>query len=941
MQDLRKKIAKSAEERLVLPVGRSPARELKRYKNFLKVESARLKMLHRGGAGGSDICHARATVLDELHTHILRSVQQNYEATHDEPIPRYVLVAIGGYGRAELNPCSDIDIMILHAADGVAASRGKLPPFLQALVDPDGLLYTLYDIGLKVGHSVRTINDCVQVANEDMQTKTSLLEARRLMGDEALFEQFQSVILAKCIMGRENEYIEQRIEDQATRRKKWSDTPLLQEPNIKNGCGGLRGFQNLIWMSLVKYRTRNLKELQEKELISRRERKDLAAAYDFLLRTRNELHYLTGKESDILTKAVQPKVAYALGYTDRSPATRLEKFMRDYYTQARNIYLICRTIEQRLALNPNPTGLGIIKGIFGKLVSKPHLDGFDLHNGEIKHQSRRVFSNSPHRLMRIFLYAQQRSYRIHPDTEQLIRQSLRLVDSSFLADPEVHETFRDILSQKGNVAPALRAMHDVGFLGKYLPEFGRMTCLVQHEFYHQYTGDEHTLQCIDHLDELFSGGNRFAEPYQKIFSKVDNSFPLYLSLLLHDAGRGLEEDTKHEDVGVKLATRVAERMKLDSAVADTLKFLVRNHLTMVVISQRRDLDDPAVIEHFTGVVQTAERLNLITLHTVADSLGTAPDLWNDFKDQLLRTLYRMTWREVSGETAIRRSEEKHRHHLVEQVAAILPPTFERDEISAHFSSLPGRYFRIHDAKQISADMQLCHRFMWNQIGRDDSLPLAPIITWSDEQVRGCSTVRIASWDRLGLFSIIAGSFAAAGLSILSARGFTRADEIVLDTFQVVRAADGGLVAKKEREVFERILFKALTESADFTNEIALQKSDDALKEVYGEDRLETKISFDNDTSEKFTVIDLETEDRVGLLYAVSGAFVDLNIDIELVKITTEKGAAIDSFYVEEKNGGKLLDAQRQVAVESKIRSAILNLDELCESLVLFHGLAKG
>lgn len=940
MQEHLKKIAKSAEDRLVLPAGRLPGRELKRYKNFLKVETARLKMLHRGGAGGMDVCRARATVLDELHVHILRSVRQNFEATHDGPVPKFALIAIGGYGRAELNPCSDIDIMILHTGDNVAASVGKLPDFLQALVEPDGLLYTLFDVGLKIGHSVRTISDCVQVANEDMQTKTSLLEARLLAGDQGLFEQFQAVILANCIIGFENEYIEQRIEDQAERRRKWDDTPLLQEPNIKNGCGGLRGFQNLIWMSLVKYRTRNLKELQEQELISRRERKDLAAAYDFLLRTRNELHYLTGKESDILTKAVQPKVAYALGYTDRSPALRLEKFMHDYYMQARNIYLICRTIEQRLALSPNPTRMGLIKGIFGKLVSKPHLDGFEMHNGEIKHETRRTFSNSPRRLMRVFLYAQQRSFRIHPDTEQLIRQSLRLVDSKFLADNHVHETFREILSQKGNVAPTLRAMHDVGFLGKYLPEFGRMTCLVQHEFYHQYTGDEHTLQCIDHLDELFADGNRFAEPYQKIFNKVDNSFPLYLSLLLHDAGRGMEDDTKHEDVGVKLAARVADRLKLDAAITDTLKFLVQNHLTMVVISQRRDLDDPTVITQFTEIVQTAERLNLITLHTVADSLGTAPDLWNDFKDQLLRTLYRMAWREVNGETAFMRSEQKLREHLVEQVATILPPTFQRDEIDAHFNSLPSRYFRIHDARQIASDMQLCHRFMWNQFGREDNMALAPIIMWKDETDRGCSAVRIASWDRLGLFSIMAGSFAAGGLSILSARGFTRSDEIVLDTFHVVNAATGELVDRKKREAFEEILFQALTEEADFAQQIAMQKSNSELKKVYGADRLETTIFFDNDTSEKFTVIDLETEDRVGLLYAVSGAFADLNLDIELVKITTEKGAAIDSFYVEEKHGGKLTDQQRLIAVESKIRTAILNLDELCESLVLFHGLTK-
>lgn len=939
MPDLLEKIKSSAEERLTLPAGRSPAQELKRYKNYLKVESARLKMLHRGGAGGIEVCQARAAVLDELHTSILKSVTQNFVAENNDHLPRFALIAIGGYGRAELNPNSDIDIMILHTGDNVAAAAGKLPPFLQTLTDPGGLLYTLFDIGLKVGYSVRTITDCVKVANDDMQSKTSLLEARLITGDQALFEQFRATLLAKCIMGFENRYIGERIEDQNTRRSKWGDTPLRQEPNIKNGCGGLRDFQNLIWMALVKFRTKNLQELQERDLVSRRERKDLAAAYDFLLRTRNELHYLTGKDGDILTRNVQPKVAYALGYTDRSPALRLEKFMRDYYRHSRHIYLICRTIEQRLALSPNPTRLGIIKGIFGKLVTKPHLDGFDMENGEIRHQSRRVFSNSPRRLMRIFLYAQQRNYTIHPETAQLIRHNLRLVDSAFLADPHVRESFIEILSQSGNVAPTLRSMHDLDFLGKFLPEFGRLTCLVQHEFYHHYTGDEHTLRCIEKLDELHAGKNRFAAPYQRIFNGIDNPFPLYLSLLLHDAGRGME-DIKHEEVGVKLAKRVSKRLKLDEETRATIIFLVQNHLTMVALSQRRDLDDPAVINHFSSIVESPGRLNLLTLHTVADSLGTADDLWNGFKDQLLRTLYAKTKAEVAGETAMLRSEKAHRDHVYREVRAILPSTFQSDEINAHFDHLPPRYFHINSHRDIAADMQLVHRFMWNQLGMEDRNALSPIIMWRDESDIGCTSTRIASWDRLGLFSTIAGAFAASGLSILTARGFTRADEIVLDTFEVVSADSGQPATKKQREVFESTLERALTDEDEFIGKIADRNNSRSLQELYGEDRMETVVRFDNDTSETFTVIDLETEDRVGLLYTVSSALAELNIDIDLVKITTEKGAAMDSFYVEEQGGGKLTEKRRLVAVESKIRSAILGLDELCDSVQYFKKLSR-
>ncbi|MGK0197254.1 MAG: [protein-PII] uridylyltransferase [Yoonia sp.] len=923
VSDLLLKIQENAKDRLELPVGRSPAREIKRYKTFLKVETARLKILHRGGGGGREVCRVRSEVLDQLQIHILDSVRQNVLANSSDPLPRFALVAIGGYGRAELNPCSDIDIMLLHASDSVAASMGKLPPFLQALVDPDGLLYTLYDMNLKVGHSVRTINDCVKVANEDMQSKTSLLEARLITGDEQLFEQMQSVVLAKCILGFEDEYIAQRIEDQDTRRKKWGDTAFLQEPNIKNGCGGLRDYQNLIWMSLVKYRTRNLKELQEKELISRRERKDLEAAYDFLLRSRNELHYLTNREGDILTKNVQPKVAYALGYTDRSPARRLELFMHDYYLQARNIHLITRTIERRLALLPNPGKLNFLKGIFGKIVTKPYIDGFDIHAGELKHQNRRVFSNAPRRLMRVFLYAQQRNCVLHPDTSQLVRQSLRLVDGAFIADEHVHSTFQEILSQKGTVAGTLRAMHEVDFLGKYMPEFGRMTALVQHEFYHQYTGDEHTLRCIEKLDELWEEGNRFATPYHRIFQQIDTPFPLYLAMLLHDAGRGLDA-TNHSESGSKLAQRVATRLQLDEDTTDLLRFLIEHHLTMVSISQRRDLDDATVISHFANIVQSPENLNLLTLHTVADSMGTSDDLWNGFKDQLLRTLYMKTNAEVSGDTAFMRSEQKHREQLRGKVIQILPSTFKADEINAHFDKLPRRYFHVHGAREIASDLQLVHRFMWNQLApEEDKLALAPVITWRDETDLGCTSMRIATWDRRGLFSLLAGAFAVSGLSILSARGFTRDDEIVLDTFHVVSTTTGEMAGKKQRERFEETLFQAVTEQLDFHDLLASRNLERPTEYHEG---IETEIDFDNDTSANFTVMDLETEDRVGLLFAVSDVLADLGIDIELVKIATEKGAAIDSFYLCELGGGKLKAVERQSEITAKIRTAILGLD---------------
>ncbi len=321
-------------------------------------------------------------------------------------------------------------------------------------------------------------------------------------------------------------------------------------------------------------------------------------------------------------------------------------------------------------------------------------------------------------------------------------------------------------------------------------------------------------------------------------------------------------------------------------------------------------------------------MRALTLHTVADSLGTSDDLWNGFKDTLHKTLYRKTLTEVGGETTILRSEKHHRENVREQVGAILPETFSPEEINAHFNNLPDRYFHINSAKEIAADIQLVHRFMWNQLGAQDHMALAPVIMWRDEPNRGCTSGRICTWDRLGVFSKIAGSFAAAGLSILTARGFTRDDEIVLDTFEVVSAFTGALTNKDQRAQCEEILLQALTAEVDFDTLISKLKEAAPVYQVYDEERMRTTVHFDNETSSEFSVIDLETEDRIGLLYAVSQAFAASDIDIDLAKISTEKGAAIDSFYVSRKGGGKIESKEQQMAVEAILRTAILNLEEL-------------
>ena len=924
MQDLIKKIEADAAVRLPSPPDADAADKLARGKAFLKVETHRLKLQHRAGASGREICEARAAILDALLRHLWDTAKKSLSPQAQKEFPPLALVAIGGYGRAELNPHSDIDFMFLH--DGQIAANKPLP-YLSKLID--GVLYPLWDIGLKVGHSVRSIEDCVKVANTDMQSKTSLIEARLIAGSDALFNKFQKALVGKCVVGYEEKYIALRLEDQATRRNKFGNSACMQEPNIKNGCGGLRDFQNLLWMTFFKYTTRSLKELQEREFVSAAERKQLEAAYDFLLRVRTELHYHVDRPLDVLGKNLQPAVAHALGYGDRSPSRRIEKFMRDLYTHMRNILLITRTLEQRMAfLSPPQKRLASLRAWLPKRTRPVEpVDGFLFLDGEIRAASNRVFRDSPRRLMRVFLHAQQHRLQLHPDLAQLIRNQISLVDRDFLNDEHVRQTFLTILERRGSVAPILRTMHEVNLLGKYIPEFGRLTCLVQHEFYHQYAADEHTLVCLEQLDRVWEAQDEPYKHYSFLFQSIERPGLLYLALLLHDVGKSEHhKQGRHAEVSATMALRAARRLQLDGPASETLHNLIENHLLMASVSQRRDLEDPTVIRNFARQMRTPENLNLLTLLTFADSQGTSDKLWNSFKDLSLWQLHDRAATVLSGGTEFVRASQKQRESMLQEVREMAPKAISDEELAAHFAALPARYFEIHAARDIADDVDLTHRFMRRQI-LEEERALSPATAWQDEPDRGYNLVRVCTWDRAGLFSKIAGSFSAVGLNILSARIFTRPDGVVLDKFFINDARTGNLAPREKHARFDDLLNHVLTDkTVDLPALIARQVVERPAYQAYAGERIATQISFDNETSETRTLIEIETEDRLGLLYVISQAFAELSVDISGARIVTERGAAIDSFYVRELDGTKVILPERQVDIENRLRDAISRLD---------------
>ncbi len=926
MQDLIKKIEAAAGARLSLPPDSTQAERLAACKSFLKIQTHRLRIEHRAGAEGRRICAARSAILDGLLRHLWFLARQGLSAQAQREFPRLALVATGGYGRAELNPHSDIDVMFLH--EGQVAVGKPLPHLAQMI---DGVLYPLWDIGLKVGYAVRTVEECVNVANADMQSKTALIEARCITGDEVLFKKFEKAVVSRCVMGFEEKYIASRLEDQSTRRSKYGNSACMQEPNLKNGCGGLRDFQNLLWMSFFKYRTRSLEELQAREFVSAGERKQLEAAYDFLLRTRNELHYQINRAGDVLGKNIQPAVAGNLGYFDRSPSRRIEKFMRDLYTHTRNIYLITRTLEQRMALLPPDaqSRLARLRRLLPRRRRLPPepVDGFVFMDGEIRAASNRIFRDSPRRLMRVFLHAQQRQLRLHPDLSQLIRNQLSLVNRSFLTDEHVRETFLTLLERRGEVAPALRAMHEVNLLGKYIPEFGKLTCLVQHEFYHQYAADEHTLVCIEQLDKIWEAQSPPFQHYTPLFKGLERPGLLYLALLLHDVGKSAPHiQGRHAEASAVMALRAARRLHLDPPSQGILRFLVENHLLLANISQRRDLDDPLVIRNFARQMGTPENLDLLALLTFADSQGTSDKLWNGFKDSLLWQLHSRTMTLLTGGSEFIRAGREQREQLQKEVRGSSPSAITNDELEAHFEKLPPRYYETRSAMDICEDVALAHDFFKN-LQASDAQTFSLATLWKDEPDRGYNLLKLCTWDQAGLFLKIAGSLSATGLNILGAQIFTRDDGIVLDTLFVNDSRTGLLGTREQHEKFTRLFERILNgETVQLRSLIERQRLTRTTYQAYLGERMPTEIHFDNEASENRTVVEIETEDRLGLLYVISQSFTELAIDIESARILTERGAAIDAFYVRERTGGKITSPERQKQIREKLMEAITQID---------------
>lgn len=920
------RIQKHARERLNFEPDSPRATRLAACKVFLRLESAMIRMRHDGGESGLPVARARSAMVDVMLSHLYAHALASFERMNGELPTTCALVALGGYGRGELSPLSDIDIMFLFPSK---VRLSVIKPMQQHLIDE--VLYILWDCGLKVGYSTRTVDDVFEEAKKDIQTKTALLEARLIAGAQALFDGFGSAYRSYYTQDDPKNYIRVRLEDQATRRAKHGGSVFLQEPDIKSGVGGLRDYQNTLWMARVKLGISSMDELVEQGYLKRNELRDFKRAYEFLLRVRNELHFQSRRPTDLLDLEAQPRIALGVGYTNQDTLGRVEQFMHDYYRSAQLIFRISRLVENRLALT--------LEASAGKAISfretvrahryirSKRIDGFILRGSELSAESAQVFKNDPARLVRVFRHCQSLNAQPEFTLQSLIRESLPLLTRKVTEDHAANISFKSILEEAGAVYPTLALMHELGVLARFIPEFQGLTCLVQHEFYHRYTADIHTLNAIRELDAIFTSTEEMTQKYRAILHETTNPVLLYLILLLHDIGKA-KGIKGHADFGVDIALPLLARMEVGAAEQEIVTYIIKNHLIMARFWQKRDIDDPASAVAFAELVPDPDKLRYLTVHTFCDARGTSAGLWNSYKNTLHSALYRATLDQlIHGATLATRNTALMQSTFQKLVAKKIPG-ISAEEITAHFHLLPERYFVHTDAEQIALHIRMVNKLLTSISQSDAVSSLRPVIEWHDDLNRSLTVVDVATWDRAGLFYKLAGAFSVAGLSILSAKVISRNDHIAIDTFYVVEPGRGVVQSAKAQEIFARTVEQALSSCKDLYPDIVAQAKK-VRSTRYGVDKApEHAASFPpsvevyHEISLERTIVEVQARDEIGLLFSLAKLISDHGFDITFARIGTERDIAIDTFYIENALPDQAVDKARLSLLRDAITDVI-------------------
>ncbi|HUD50735.1 [protein-PII] uridylyltransferase, partial [Parvibaculum sp.] len=589
---------------------------------------------HRGRACAESLCYLQDTIIRALHD---VTVEKVFPVANPSQAEKISIAAVGGYGRGTLAPGSDIDLLFLRPY--------KQTPWGESTVEY--MLYVLWDLGLKVGHSTRTVADCIRLAREDFTIRTALLEARFLHGDQALFDEFEKRFDAEVVKGTGNEFVDAKLAERDGRHTRAGESRYLVEPNVKEGKGGLRDLNTLFWIGKYIYRVKQPSDLVGVGVFTREEFATFRKAEDFLWAVRCELHFLTGRAEERITFDMQTEMAKRLGYQGHAGLKAVERFMKHYFLVAKDVGDLTRIFCAALEEQEKKKKPGIGRFMQALRRKKKMMKGYKLESGRLAFQSDKMIEQDPVNIIRIFHLADAHGLELHPDALKLVTRSLKYIGADLRADPEANRLFLEILTSHKDPEHTLRMMNEAGVLGRFVPDFGRIVALMQFNMYHHYTADEHLLRAIGILSEVEKHVHKEEHPLaNELMETIQSRNVVYLSVFLHDIAKGRDED--HSEAGERIAKHLCPRLGMSKGETESVAWLVKNHLVMSDVAQKRDISDLRTIRDFANLVQSPERLKMLFLLTVVDITAVGPGVWNGWKGQLLRELYYETLAVLQG-----------------------------------------------------------------------------------------------------------------------------------------------------------------------------------------------------------------------------------------------------------------------------------------------------
>jgi [protein-PII] uridylyltransferase len=804
---------------------------------------------------------------------------------------RLAVLAVGGYGRGEMAPFSDVDLLFL--------TPYKITAWAESVIE--SMLYMLWDMKLKVGHSARTVKDCLRLGTEDMTIRTAMLEQRFLTGHRPLAGELSRRLRDDLFSGSARDFVEAKLAERDTRHQKQGQRYMV-EPNVKEGKGGLRDLQSLFWITKYIHDTDDVSELVRQGVFRAEEHETFVQAERFLWAVRHHLHLSAGRALEQLTFDMQVDVAGRMGYADRGGRRAVEWFMQDYFRHATAVGDLTRIFLTSLEADHTKDAPLILR----ILKRQPKVrDGYKVVHNRLAIADDAAFLSDKLNLLRLFEEALRTGLLIHPDAMRLVKANLSLIDEDMRRDREARRIFLDLLLKHGNPGRALRRMNELGVLSAFIPEFAPIVAMMQFNMYHHYTVDEHIIQCLWHLSEIEHGKLTEALPVAStILGEGVNRRVLYVALLLHDIGKGRNED--HSVLGARIARKVAPRLGLKKSEVATVEWLVRYHLLMSDMAQKRDIADPRTVRDFAKAVQTRERLDLLCVLTVCDIRGVGTGVWNNWKAALLRALYRQTRRALEDgmEALNRENRGAEAKRTLRAALSDWPAADLKAETARHY---PPYWQGLH----VTAHAVFAR--LLRDIGDDEiRIDIHP------DEDRDATRVCFALQDHPGIFSRLAGALALSGAQVRDARTFTSKDGFATAAFWI-QDAEGhpyeDIRIPRLREMIRKILMGEVVTREAIKPRDKLKKREKAF-------RVPTSITFDNDGSEIFTIVEVDTRDRPGLLYDLARAMASQNIYIASAVIATYGEQVVDTFYVKDMFGLKLHSAAKRGLVERRLREAI-------------------